>query len=114
MKKKFIFLFALMVLAKALIASLALMYLWNALFPHLFAWPVISFTQSMMLLVLSRLLFPWGRMHRMRHHWKRHLDEKLSAMSPEEKEKFRAQWEQRCGKWGRHACAGTPTGSSEV
>ncbi len=64
--------------------------LWNALLPHLFGWPSITFWQALGLLVLCRILFgglglrggPPSRVHR-------HVRERLEGMSPEERERFR-------------------------
>jgi hypothetical protein len=62
--------------------------LWNALMPHLFQLPEITFWQALGLFVLSRVLFGgaggWGR--RMRHArfargWK--------GLTPEERQRFR-------------------------
>ena len=78
------------------------MLLWNALVPDLFHGPEITFWQSVGLLVLSHILFRgWGRWrysNGWRHErWRRKFEEKLAAMAPEEREKFKEEWEHRCG-----------------
>ncbi len=84
------------------VLSTVVMVLWNALVPELFHGPMISFWQAVGLLVLSHLLLRgWGRWHYgngWRHErWRRRLDAKLAAMSPEEREKFKNEWKHRCG-----------------
>ncbi|MFZ2907059.1 MAG: hypothetical protein WAZ98_12705 [Cyclobacteriaceae bacterium] len=79
---------------------MATMYLWNWLIPALFAGPVITFWQALGLLALSKILFsgfgrgghrPWrGR------HWKSHLKDRWSSMTPEERERLK---EKMRGKW---------------
>lgn len=77
------------------------MYLWNWLVPALFHGPIISFWQTIGLIVLSKILFGgfkgrggrWGGRNGMREHWKRKFEERMASMTEEEKEKFR----NRCG-----------------
>jgi hypothetical protein len=36
--------------------------------------------------------------------WKERMDEKWQAMTPEQREKVKAEWKNRCGtRWGRHS-----------
>ncbi len=83
----------------------AVMLLWNGLIPDLFKGPMISFPQAIGLLVLSKILFKGFGCHgggRWRHsQWRERMQEKMNAMTPEEKEKFREQWRRRCGKFSR-------------
>lgn len=88
---------ALIVLA-ATVAGLAVMGLWNWLAPDLFGWHPINFVQAFGLLVLCRLLFGGFRGRHVGHlHWRARLAERLEAMTPEEREKFRAGLHGRCG-----------------
>ena len=85
-----------------LLLSLVVMLLWNALVPVLFNGPVISYVQSIGLLVLSHILLrgwsPWRHKNGWRHdRWKKRFDEKLAAMAPEERERFQEEWRRRCG-----------------
>ena len=78
------------------------MTLWNALVPDIFNGPILSFWQAVGLLVLSHLLLrgwaPWSHGKSWRHdRWKRRFEEKLAAMTPEEREKFKEEWKRRCG-----------------
>jgi hypothetical protein len=82
--------------------SVVTMWLWNALVPSLFHGPTVSFAQAIGLLVLSHILFRGGGRWRhgggWRHErWRERLDAKMAAMSPEERERFRAEWRARCG-----------------
>ncbi len=83
-------------------ATYAVMLLWNWLMPVLFHLPVISFWQAMGLFVLSRMLFGGFRFGRGRHKRPPFANpafrEKFMNMSDEERQQFRAQWKQRCGK----------------
>lgn len=102
-RAKMIFIPILAVGALALI-SYVVMLLWNALMPVIFHLTVITYWQALGLLILSKILFgfgkggprggaPWIR-HRMKERWRN--------MSPEEQERFREQWREKCHKWGSH------------
>ena len=85
-----------------LLLGTVLMLLWNAVVPDVFRGPAITFWQAIGLFILTRILFHgmghgrWG--HRWRHdRWKHRMDERMSAMAPEEREKFRKRWERCCG-----------------
>lgn len=72
------------------------MLLWNWLVPELFSGPVITFWQALGLLALSKILFGGfggGRHKKKCGHggpaWKHRMYEKLSHMSPEERETFK-------------------------
>ena len=93
----------LLFLAVALsVFGVIVMLLWNALVPELFGGPLLSFWQAVGLLTLSHILLrgwaPWryGKEWRDRR-WKQKLEEKLAAMTPEEREQFKEEWKHRCG-----------------
>lgn len=95
-------------LALVIVATVALgffvMLLWNALIPEIFKGPQLSFWQAIGLLVLSHILLRgWGRWHYAngwRHdRWKKKFEEKLAAMTPEEREQFKEEWRRRCGSY---------------
>ena len=78
------------------------MGLWNALIPELFKGPVLTYWQAIGLLLLTHFLFHgsgrWRHSNGWRHHrWKHGLEEKLAAMTPEEREQYKAEWKRRCG-----------------
>ncbi|HTP79736.1 MAG TPA: hypothetical protein VMM57_04965 [Bacteroidota bacterium] len=80
------------------------MLLWNALVPDIFHGSTITFWQGVGLLILSHILLRgWGRWrygNGWKHdRWRRRFEEKLAAMTPEEREKFREEWKRRCGSY---------------
>jgi hypothetical protein len=87
-----------------------LMSLWNSLVPALFDGPTITFGQALALFVLSRILllpvrawWGWRLEHRRRSgYFRKRFEEKLAQMTPEERERFRSQYANRCGN--RWAC----------
>jgi len=102
MKKKLIWIAPLAILAMAAFIFLGgwiVQHLWNWLLPALFGWRMLSFWQALGLLALCRILFGnWGGHHRgpgsrMRHR----MQDRWEHMTPEEREKFRQKWGNRCG-----------------
>ncbi|MBA3648890.1 MAG: hypothetical protein H0W62_10145 [Chitinophagales bacterium] len=91
--------------------SFLLMTLWNWLMPAIFNLGMINFWQALGVLVLTKLLFGFGRggwIHAGKYYggsngkekggyWKQKMEEKLKNMTPEEREKFRTEWRKRCG-----------------
>lgn len=77
--------------------------LWNAVVPEVFGAPTLTYWQAVALLLLTQILFRGiGRWHASHHpgvrdRWKHKLEEKLAAMTPEEREQFRSEWKRRCG-----------------
>jgi len=103
---KFVFFAALFVA----VAGFVTQSLWNWLVPSLFHGPVISFEQTLGLLVLSRILFGGfgrgrGSWAQKRRQWKQEIAREVSNLSPEERENFRQQMQNRCAQWGRRAGA---------
>ena len=80
------------------------MTLWNWLVPSLFNGPVIQFWQALGLLLLSKILFggfggrKWGG-YGGGWNWKHRYYQKLSSMTPEERERFKERMRE---KWGCH------------
>ena len=95
----------------------AVMFLWNALIPELFHGPVITFLQALGLLVLSKILFKgfgWHGGHWRNGRWSERMQERMNAMTPEEREKFREKWSRRCGpSWHMKPSAETGTATTE-
>jgi len=108
--------FGFLVLGAAMITIMgfATMYLWNWLIPSIFNGGTVTFWQAIGLLALAKLLtgfMGWGRWghhkgwygkHGMHNtYWKRRWEEKLEKMTPEEREKFKSYYYDRCGyKYG--------------
>ncbi len=71
------------------------MLLWNALLPGILGAGTITFWQALGILVLSKILFGGFPGKHGRRGFHRHgydIREKLSNLSPEEKEKFKKEW----------------------
>jgi len=91
---KFRFTGILMMLAAAAVFGAAVMLLWNALLPQIFALPRIGYLQAVGLLVLTRLLFGgiggWGHGGHKRHMFQHgnKLREKWMNMSEDERKEF--------------------------
>jgi len=85
------------------------MLLWNAILPDVVNAKTINFWQALGLLVLSKILFGgfgnWGHKKRIMHE---RMHEKWHRMTPEEREKFKEEWRNRCGwkaQWVREQVA---------
>jgi hypothetical protein len=81
----------------------ATMQLWNCLIPELFHGPVISFWQALGLLLLGKLLFGWHNHHNSWNDkwgrggdWKAKMREKMAHMTPEEQERMKEAFRNRC------------------
>jgi hypothetical protein len=69
------------------------MWLWNWLVPELFSGPVLTYWQTVGLLLLSKILFsgighkhPNHRDdHRLKDHWKRKFNQKMNNIAEERK-----------------------------
>jgi Ca2+/H+ antiporter, TMEM165/GDT1 family len=73
------------------------MWLWNAILPEVLGVRMITFWQALGMLVLSKILFSgFGGGHHKRQAFKERMREKLQHMTPEEREKFKQDWKDRC------------------
>ena len=99
---------AVCVIACALVLGFIVMSLWNWIIPDLFPGTAqISFLQALGLFLLGRILIGgfkgWGRRHCCGHngykggYWKRRFEDKMSNMTPEEKEKLKQAYKKCCG-----------------
>ena len=71
------------------------MELWNWLMPNLFeGTKQISYLQAMGVLLLSKILFGGFRGHGGHGRWHRH---RWEQMTPEERERFKAGMQTKCG-----------------
>lgn len=103
--RRFIFLAPFILAAVVFGFSYIVMLLWNAVIPAITGFKLITFWQAMGLLVLSKILFGGLRMGGggPKAHWK----QKWQGMSPEDRERLKAEWKQRCGRGWRQASAET-------
>jgi len=101
MKKKWYYLAPLAVLA--LLGFIALggvlvEQLWNWLAPAIFGWREVTFWQALGMLALCRILF--GSLGGHGGHgrgFRRRMDKRIEAMTPEEREQLRQRMRERCG-----------------
>jgi hypothetical protein len=107
-RKKFFLIIPIVIIALLAFGAIV-MGLWNAILVPVLGVKVISFCQALGILVLSKILFGgfkgrggcgWGGGHPM---WRHEMQEKWGNMTEEEREKFKAEWKNRCGggRWGR-------------
>ncbi len=93
-------------IAAILIFGFVVMGLWNAILPVVLGVKAITFWQALGILLLSKILFGGfrGRGRGARHNGKwMEMKQKFTGMTPEEREKFKAEWKTRCGgRWTMH------------
>jgi hypothetical protein len=78
-----------------------IMTVWNAVVPSWFSGPAITFSEALGIFILVRLLL-WGISKGKtngRNYWRRKMEKHLSAMTPEEREKFKQAYARRCKHW---------------
>ena len=97
---KRVIMFIFLIAAALLLFTAIVMGLWNAILPAVLGVKTITYLQAMGILVLSKILF--GGFGGKRgggpgRHWKNKIEEKMQNMTPEEREKFKAEWRSRCG-----------------
>src|ERR1700722_19974000 len=82
------------------------MFTWNYVMPHIFGLPFINYWEALALLILARLLFwrggGWHRggghgWHEHAHGWKGRMKERWENMTPEQRERVKSYWKNRCG-----------------
>ncbi len=97
------FMFGFFGLAFVFLAGLVVMLLWNAILPAAITGAnKLNYWQAIGLLILSKILFGGfrgkpsggGRRGFGSQQWR----EKMQSMTPEEREKFRNEWRERCGR----------------
>jgi hypothetical protein len=97
-ERKFLFFIPFVLVLIAAITG-AIMFLWNNVLTVVLHISTVTFWQALGIFVLSKILFggfrgaQWGR-----HQWKKKMMQRWDGMTPEEKEKFRGEWEKRCGR----------------
>lgn len=106
-REKFFMLIPMVIIA-ILVLGAAVMLLWNNILPAVLGVKIISYPQALGILVLSKILFGGfkgrGGWRGNPEMWKyrTEMNEKWATMTPEEREKFKAEWKNRCGgRWGR-------------
>lgn len=99
MKKGWYIFFPLMFVAAVLGLGLAVMYLWNSILPVVTPLGALTYWQAVGLLILCRILFGgFGKGGGWKGGRREHMKQKFMSMNPEEREKFKEEWRNRCGK----------------
>jgi hypothetical protein len=90
--------FILLAIVAATVLGFVVKQVWNWLMPSVFGLHLISFWQALGLLVLGRLLLGgFAGPFRRGMHWRGRMMERWAQMTPEERERFRAGVQGRCG-----------------
>jgi len=75
------------------------MWLWNAVLVQVLHVGIINFPQALGILLLSKILFGGFRgAHWGRHKWREKMHDRWEKMTPEDREKFKQEWQNRCGR----------------
>lgn len=101
--KRFIFIpFA--IIGFVTLLSLIVMLLWNNILPAVLNVHTINFWQAMGILILSKILFGFKGHHGSPNmFWLQRMKKKFQKMTPEEKEKFKAEMQHRFAQWKIHS-----------
>jgi Ca2+/H+ antiporter, TMEM165/GDT1 family len=102
MKARRIVMFILIGAVAILVFGGIVMLLWNNVLAQVTSVHTITFIQALGILVLSKILFggfrgAWRGRH---YYWKQRMMNKWNNMTPDEREKFKQEWQRRCGGWG--------------
>lgn len=92
--------FLLIAIAGLLLFTFVVMTLWNNILTPVLGVRVITFGQALGILILSKILFGSFRSGGWRgrgRYWSE-APEKWRRMTPEEKEKFKQEWRNRCNR----------------
>ncbi len=88
-----------MAIVGMIVFTYLVMVLWNWLMPAVFRLPEITYWQALGILVLSKIIFGFGGggggRYRSRRKW-REMRDKWESLTPEEKERFKTEWRDRC------------------
>jgi hypothetical protein len=108
MKRRFWFGKAVMILvfctAFVMLFSFIVMSLWNGILTDVLGVKAVTFWQALGILILSKILFSgFGGLHHKREHFKNRFRQKMmdkwEKMTPEEKQRFKDEWKNRCRNW---------------
>jgi hypothetical protein len=96
--------FTIMAVAFVAFISYVVMRLWNGVLVDVTTVKEITYPQAIGILVLAKILFGgfkgncWcGK----GNSWKQNMKEKWEKMNPEEREKFKQEWRNKCKTWGK-------------
>ncbi len=88
-------------LAGIALLSFIVMNLWNAILPDVIHVSAITFPKALGILVLSKILFGgFSGRRRWRGGPPPFMQRKFANMTEEERERFKQEWRNKCGRWG--------------
>lgn len=94
--------FTVLAIAAMAVFGFIVMSLWNNILVAVLHVSAVTFWQALGILVLGKILFGGfnGGCGRNRGgHWKKEMQEKWQGMTPEEREKVKQEWRNRCRIW---------------
>jgi hypothetical protein len=94
--------FSLLAIGGIALVNFILMTLWNQVLTVVVPVGMVSFWQSLGILILSKILFGGFKGGYGNHRggkWKKEMAEKWHTMTPEEREKIKEEWRSRCRVW---------------
>ncbi|HVM89779.1 MAG TPA: hypothetical protein VMT76_16450 [Puia sp.] len=97
-ERKFLMILPMILIGIAVFGGLV-MLLWNNVLAVVLHISTVTFWQALGILALSKILFGGFRgAHWGRHKWKQGMVQRWENMTPEEREKFQQEWQNRCGR----------------
>jgi hypothetical protein len=89
--------FAAFAIVAGAVFGFVVMSLWNWLGPAVFGARTITFWQALGILILSKILFGFGRWRPAAGgHWRHRMRDRWEQMTPDERERFRQGLRNRC------------------
>lgn len=106
-ERRFRFAIPFIIIAFIGLVGFVVMTLWNNLLPEILHVGTITFWQALGIFILCKILFGFGgRGGKMGPPWMRgRMEERMRTMSPEQREKFRQQMEDRMCGWRKRSAA---------
>lgn len=107
MQKKFwikkIIGFTLLVVLCVAVVGYVVMQLWNQVLAAVVPVSVVSYWQALGLLLLSKILFGGFHGGGRKAGWKKEMQEKWHTMTPEERDRIKQEWREKCRIWKKNA-----------
>ena len=97
--------FTTLAIAGIALLTWVVMLLWNGVLAEVVPVSTVTYWQALGLLVLSKILFGGfrGKGGDYKKRWKEKMEAKLEGLSPEEREKIKEEWRNRCNMWKRNS-----------
>jgi hypothetical protein len=93
-----------------LLFGLVVMFLWNNVLAVVLHISIINYAQALGILLLSKILFGFrmGGWRGRRDYFRGGMTQEWNNMTPEQRDKFKQEWQRRCGRWGYKPWADSP------